>query len=99
MSIAFAQVVPVLCKQMSQGCCYAAFTKQPSLSPGEGKSPSEAALGTPRTREKSAAAFRSKVSKEQSIAMKFLLKFYLLTPVILISLGLAACSGVKGGTG
>jgi hypothetical protein len=30
--------------------------------------------------------------------MKSLLKFYLFTPVILISLGLAACSGVKGGT-
>jgi hypothetical protein len=30
--------------------------------------------------------------------MKSLLKFSLFTPVILISLGLAACSGVKGGT-
>lgn len=47
-----------------------------------------------RAREKSAAACRSKVSKEQSIAMKSLLKFSLFTPVILISLGLAACSGV-----
>jgi hypothetical protein len=55
-------------------------------------------LGTQRTREKSAAACRSKVSKEQSIAMKSLRKFSLFTPVILISLALAACSGVKGGT-
>jgi hypothetical protein len=38
------------------------------------------------------------VSKEQLIAMKCLLKFSLFTSVILISLALAACSGVKGGT-
>src|SRR6202795_1783045 len=76
----------------------AAFTKQPKLTPrlGRNKNSSQAALGTQRAREKSAAAFRSKVSKEQSTAMKFPLKFFLFAPVILISLALAACSGPVG---
>jgi hypothetical protein len=81
---------------MSQGYRCAAFIKQLGLNPSiekEQKSFSKV-LGTQRTRDKSAAACRSKVSKEQSIAMKSLLKFSLFTPVILISLGLAACSGV-----
>jgi hypothetical protein len=91
---------------MSQGLSLSDVHKQPELNPRlekEQKSFSTV-LGTQRTREKSAAACRSKVSKEQSIAMKSLRKFSLFTPVILISLALTACSGVpaasiNGGSG
>src|ERR1700730_5778986 len=101
MSIAFAEVVPVLCKEMPQSCRWAAFTKQTRLNLRLGRniSPSQAALGMQRACIRSAAAFWSNVSKEQSIAMKSLLKFSLFTAVILISLAVAACSGVKGVTG
>src|SRR5216684_6286097 len=86
---------------MSQGICRATFTKQPKLNPtlGRNKNPSQAALGTQRAREKIAAVFRSKVSKEQSIVMKSLVKFSLFAPIILISLALAACSGPVGSGG
>src|SRR5713101_267549 len=86
---------------MSQGICRATFTKQPKLNPtlGRNKNPSQAALGTQRAREKFAAVFRSKVSKEQSIVMKSLVKFSLFAPIILISLALAACSGPAGSGG
>jgi Galactose oxidase, central domain len=85
---------------MSQGLSLSDVHKQPELNPRlekEQKSFSTV-LGTQRTREKSAAACRSKVSKEQSITMKSLRKFSLITPVTLISLALAACSGVRSAT-
>ncbi len=84
---------------MSQGCRCAAFTKQPESFPRlrRKKSFREAAPQTRRNLKNPPPLFGTRCQGAIDLC-ELSLKFSLFTAVIVISLGLAACSGVKGGT-